>query len=83
MNPVQIGSFIRMKRCSTNIFRRGTPYYNQYSEVISVTSHGSVYAFPHANAVHGVTLNTVEYPGTQPPSPVSGWHIVISPPASL
>lgn len=59
------------------------PYYNQYSEVISVASHGSVYGFPYADAVHGVTLNTVVYPGTNPPSPVSGWRIVIGPPASL
>jgi hypothetical protein len=59
------------------------PYYNQYSEVISAASHGSVYGFPYADAVDGVTLNTVEYPGTTPPSPVTGWHIVIGPPASL
>jgi hypothetical protein len=59
------------------------PYYNQYSEVISLASHGSVYGFPYADAVHGVTLNTVQYPGTQPASPVTGWHIVIGPPASL
>ena len=58
-------------------------YYNQYSEVISSASHGSVYGFPYADAVPGVTLNTVQYPGTQPPSSVSGWHIVIGPPASL
>lgn len=59
------------------------PYYNQYSEVISSASHGSVYGFPYADAVPGVTLNTVQYPGTQPASPVTGWHIVIGPPASL
>ena len=59
------------------------PYYNQYSEVIAAASHGSVYGFPYADAVPGVTLNTVQYPGTQPPSSVSGWHIVIGPPASL
>jgi hypothetical protein len=39
-------------------------HYNQYSEVISLASHGSVYGFPYADAVPGVTLNTVEYPGT-------------------
>jgi len=59
------------------------PYYNQYSEVISAASHGSVYGFPYADAVPGVTLNTVEYPGTNPASPISSWHIVIGPPASL
>jgi hypothetical protein len=59
------------------------PYYNQFARVISKASHGSVYGFPYADAVHGVTLNTVQYPGTTPPSPVSGWHIVIGPPASL
>ena len=61
----------------------GHRYYNQYSEVISLASHGSVYGFPYADAVPGVTLNTVEYPGTQPASRVTGWHIVIGPPASL
>jgi hypothetical protein len=57
-------------------------YYNRYSEVISEASDGSVYGFPYADAVPGVTLNTVKYPGTNPPSDVSGWQIVIGPPAS-
>jgi hypothetical protein len=59
------------------------PFYNRFSKVISDASHGSVYGFPYADAVPGVTLNTVEYPGTTPASPVSGWRIVIGPPPSL
>ena len=61
----------------------GHPFYNQYSEVISLASHGSVYGFPYADAVHGVTLNTVQFPDTVPPSPITGWRIVIGPPADL
>ena len=30
------------------------PYYNQYAEVISSASHGSVYGFPYADAVRGL-----------------------------
>ena len=42
-----------------------------------------LYGFPYADAAHGVTFNTVEYAGTNPPSRVTSWHIVIGPPANL
>jgi hypothetical protein len=61
--------------------RPNNPYYNQYAKVISDASDGAVYGFPYSDAVEKVGLFTVEYPST-PPSKVTGWHIIIGPPAS-
>jgi len=53
------------------------PYYNRYAQLIASASNGTAYGFPYADAVAGVTLNTVQYPGTTPPTPVSAWNITI------
>ena len=53
------------------------PYYNQYANLIDQASQGTCYGFPYADAIPGVTLNTVQYPATQPPTPVTGWNILI------
>jgi len=53
------------------------PYYNQYAALISAASNGSCYGFPYADAVAGVTLDTVVYPGTKPSSNVTAWNIII------
>ncbi len=53
-------------------------YYNQYSALISSASNGSVYGFPYADAVNGVTLFTVTSGG----KPVTAWNIIIGDPAA-
>jgi hypothetical protein len=58
------------------------PYYNQYAQLIASASSGTAYGFPYADAVAGVTLNTVQYPGTTPPTPVTGWNIIIGAPTA-
>ena len=55
------------------------PYYNQYSALISAASNGSAYGFPYADAVPGVTLFDVSYPGP-PAIPVTAWNISIGDP---
>jgi hypothetical protein len=57
------------------------PYYNQYSALISGASNGSVYGFPYADAVPGVTLDTVIVTG-KPSTDVTAWNIIIGDPAS-
>jgi hypothetical protein len=47
------------------------PYYNQFAQLIAAASNGTAYGFPYAYAVPGVTLNTVQYPGTTPPTPIT------------
>jgi hypothetical protein len=53
------------------------PYYNQFAQLIAAASNGTAYGFPYADAVPGVTLNTVQYPGTTPPTPITAWNITI------
>jgi hypothetical protein len=56
------------------------PYYNQYSALISSASNGSIYGFPYADAVPGVTLDTVIVTGS-PSQNVTAWNIIIGDPA--
>ena len=55
------------------------PYYNQYSALISGASNGTVYGFPYADAVPGVTLDTVVVTGS-PSQNVTAWNIIIGDP---
>lgn len=57
------------------------PYYNQYSALISSASNGSVYGFPYADAVPGVTLDTVVVTGS-PSQNVTAWNIIIGDPVT-
>jgi hypothetical protein len=55
------------------------PYYNQYAALINSASNGSAYGFPYADAVAGVTLFDVSYPGS-PAVPVTAWNIIVGDP---